>query len=156
MKQSYQQRMEYNTILRVCHYKCPCVRKSYTCCRRFPFCRMVQRTCPYLFDPGQSCRVHDLIGDLRYSRRSGCWEVQRKNVRRELSTCRGRKSARISLYDYHLRHCADPILLVQGNWSSVWRARIAFSLFHTGKAVVMLTHDPMNWERAVRWSRPES
>jgi hypothetical protein len=25
---------------------------------------MVQRTCPYLFDPGQSCRVHDLIGDL--------------------------------------------------------------------------------------------
>jgi hypothetical protein len=34
----------------------------------------------------------------------------------------GRKPAGISLYDYYLRHCADPILLVQKNWSSFWRA----------------------------------
>jgi hypothetical protein len=28
----------------------------------------------------------------------------------------GDGSPRIFLYDYYLRHCVDPILLVQGNW----------------------------------------
>jgi hypothetical protein len=45
-----------------------------------------------------------------------------QDVRRELSACRGWKSACIFLCDYYLHHCADPVLLVQGNRSSVWRA----------------------------------
>jgi hypothetical protein len=94
---------------------------------------------PQSIRSGQSCRVHDVIADFRYSRISNGWAIQRKKFHPELSACQGWKFTR---FVYMILFFGIVMVAFFSFKKLVaYLARvIAFPLFHTGEAVVMFVH----------------